>query len=59
MKSQITIQNVVASATLAEDFDLPKIEAGLEGAKYNKAKFPGLIYRVKDPKVCFLIFTTG
>ncbi len=59
MNSAITIQNVVASATLAEDLDLPKIEAGLEGTEYNKMKFPGLVYRIKDPKVCFLIFTTG
>ena len=44
MKSPITIQNVMASTTLAEDFDLPKIEAGLEGAEYHKTKFPGLVY---------------
>jgi transcription initiation factor TFIID TATA-box-binding protein len=43
MKSPITIQNVVASTTLAEDLDLPKIEAGLEGAEYNKTKFSGLV----------------
>lgn len=59
MKSPITIQNVVASTTLAEEFDLSKIEAGLVGAEYNKAKFPGLVYRVKDPNAAFLIFTSG
>jgi transcription initiation factor TFIID TATA-box-binding protein len=60
MESTITIQNVVASTTLAEDFDLQKImEAGLEGAEYNKVKFPGLVYRIKNPKAAFLIFTSG
>jgi transcription initiation factor TFIID TATA-box-binding protein len=59
MKSPITIQNVVASTKLAEDFDLPKIEAGLEGAEYHKAKFSGLVYRAKDPYAAFLIFTSG
>jgi hypothetical protein len=44
---------------LAEAFDLPKIEAELEGADYNKKKFPGLVYRVKAPKAAFLIFTSG
>ena len=59
MKSPIDIVNVVASTKLAEAFDLPKIEAELEGAVYNKKKFPGLVYRVKAPKAAFLIFTSG
>ncbi len=59
MKSTIDIVNVVASTKLAEAFDLPKIEADLEGAVYNKKKFPGLVYRVKSPKAAFLIFTSG
>jgi transcription initiation factor TFIID TATA-box-binding protein len=59
MESTIDIVNVVASTKLAEEFDLPKIEAKLEGADYNKKKFPGLVYRVKAPKAAFLIFTSG
>jgi len=38
---------------LAEEFDLHKIEAELEGAEYNKEKFPGLVYRVKAPELPF------
>jgi transcription initiation factor TFIID TATA-box-binding protein len=59
MEHTITIENVVASTTLAEEFDLQKIEAGLEKAEYNKAKFPGLVYRIESPKAAFLIFTSG
>jgi len=59
MESAINVVNVVASAKLAEAFDLPKIEAELEGVEYNKKKFPGLVYRVKAPKAAFLIFTSG
>jgi len=59
MESTIDIVNVVASTKLAEAFDLPKIEAELEGAEYNKKKFPGLVYRVKAPRAAFLIFTSG
>jgi transcription initiation factor TFIID TATA-box-binding protein len=55
----IKIENVVASTKLAEDFDLIKIEAEFEGAEYNKQKFPGLVYRVSDPKAAFLVFTSG
>jgi len=59
MKSTIDIVNVVASTKLAEAFDLPKIEAELESAEYNKKKFPGLIYRINAPKATFLVFTSG
>jgi len=59
MESTINIENVVASTKLAEEFDLIKIESELDGAEYNKKKFPGLVYRVKSPKAAFLIFTSG
>jgi TATA-box binding protein (TBP), component of TFIID and TFIIIB len=60
MESTVKIENVVASTTLAENFDLVKImESGLEGAEYNKTKFPGLVYRIENPKAAFLIFTSG
>jgi transcription initiation factor TFIID TATA-box-binding protein len=60
MEPAITIENVVASTRLAEDFDLQKLmETGLEGAVYNKTKFPGLVYRIENPKVVFLILTSG
>jgi len=59
MESTIDIVNVVASTKLAEEFDLPKIEAKLKGAEYDKKKFPGLVYRVTAPKAAFLIFTSG
>ena len=59
MEPTINIVNVVASAKLAEEFDLHKIEAELENTEYNKKKFPGLVYRVKAPKAAFLIFTSG
>ncbi|MDD1750197.1 MAG: TATA-box-binding protein [Methanothrix sp.] len=59
MGSTINVENVVASTKLADEFDLHKIEAELEGAEYNKEKFPGLVYRTKAPKAAFLIFTSG
>ncbi|MCK9564762.1 MAG: TATA-box-binding protein [Methanothrix sp.] len=59
MGSTIKVENMVASTKLADEFDLHKIEAELEGAEYNKEKFPGLVYRTKAPKAAFLIFTSG
>ena len=58
-ESEINIQNVVASTKLAESFDLITIESKLENAEYNKAKFPGMVYRVSNPKAAFLIFKSG
>jgi transcription initiation factor TFIID TATA-box-binding protein len=58
-ESEINIQNVVASAKLAESFDLINIEPMLDTAEYNKTKFPGMVYRVSNPKAAFLIFTSG
>lgn len=55
-ESEINIQNVVASTKLADSFDLVKIESALEGAEYNKKKFPGMVYRVTDPKAAFFNF---
>ena len=55
----IKVENVVANAKFAEEFDLSLIESKLDGAEYNKEKFPGLVYRVKRPKAAFLIFGTG
>lgn len=55
----IKIENVVASTKLAESFDLTTIESEFEGAEYNKQKFPGLVYRVSEPKAAFLVFTSG
>jgi len=60
MEPTIKIENVVASARLAEDFDLQRlVDTELVGAQYNKAKFPGLVYRIKNPFAAFLIFTSG
>ena len=53
MESTINIENVVASTKLAEAFDLHKIEAELEGAEYNKEKFPGLVLESKPPELLF------
>jgi transcription initiation factor TFIID TATA-box-binding protein len=58
-ESEINIQNVVASTKLSESFDLVSIESELEGAEYNKTKFPGMVYRVMNPKAAFLIFSSG
>jgi len=32
---------------------------GLENIEYEPEQFPGLVYRIKDPKVAMLLFGSG
>lgn len=56
---KIDVQNVVASASAGADLDLQNISMTLEDAEYVPEKFPGLIYRIKDPKTALLLFSSG
>jgi transcription initiation factor TFIID TATA-box-binding protein len=56
---KIRIENVVASTSLADELDLQSIALRLEGAEYEPDQFPGLIYRLKDPKTAILLFHSG
>jgi transcription initiation factor TFIID TATA-box-binding protein len=55
----IKIENIVASATLGIRVPLEKIIENIEGTEYEPEQFPGLVYRVKDPKAAMLIFSSG
>jgi len=57
--ASIRIQNVVASATLNQKFDLNAIVKGNPLVEYRPEKFPGLVFRLKRPKTAILIFSTG
>ena len=56
---EITVQNMVATTTFAEKLDLDVIVQSLEEAKYEPEHFPGLIYRLKNPKTATLLFRNG
>ena len=55
----ITIQNIVASGDLHTNIDLNMAAIVMEFAMYEPEVFPGLIYRMQEPKTVFLIFSTG
>lgn len=56
---EIEIQNVVASASLGAELDLELAAYTLPDVMYEPEQFPGLIYRMKEPRVVILLFTTG
>src|SRR5882762_5155797 len=53
------IENVVASTSLGKELDLQAIALALGGAEYEPEQFPGLIYRIKEPKTAILLFRSG
>jgi transcription initiation factor TFIID TATA-box-binding protein len=58
-EAYISIENVVASATLNQRIDLNSIVRIFPGVEYRPEQFPGLVYRLKKPKTATLIFSSG
>ena len=56
---EIKVQNIVASTKFAEKLDLDMIAQSLEEAEYEPEQFPGLVYRIKNPKTATLLFRSG
>ncbi len=56
---KIKVENIVASAKLNRELNLDTIAFELENAEYEPEQFPGLVYRMDDPKVAFLLFGSG
>lgn len=54
-----TVENIVASTRFADSLDLTAIAMALDGAEYEPEQFPGLIYRIKEPKTALLLFRSG
>ncbi|MCK4497548.1 MAG: TATA-box-binding protein [Candidatus Aenigmarchaeota archaeon] len=55
----IKVENVVAFAVLGKDISLAKLIEKLNGVEYNPERFPGAVYRIKDPRAAALIFSSG
>jgi len=56
---EIEIQNIVATANLHGKVDLEAAADIMENVMYEPEQFPGLIYRMGDPKVVILVFASG
>jgi transcription initiation factor TFIID TATA-box-binding protein len=56
---KIQIENIVASAKLDANLNLDTIAFNLENSEYEPEQFPGLVYRMDNPKVAFLLFGSG
>jgi len=58
---EIAIQNIVAISDVETELNLNEVAVGLglENIEYEPEQFPGLVYRIKKPKVAMLIFGSG
>jgi transcription initiation factor TFIID TATA-box-binding protein len=61
-KPQVAIKNIVCSYNLGSPCNLNRIMITLmdsENIEYEPEVFPGLVCRITDPKVVFLLFSSG
>jgi len=56
---EVQIENIVATVILEHPLDLSLIETKLPEVDYNPDQFPGLVYRLEQPKITALIFKSG
>src|SRR5881409_1173386 len=58
-KPIVSIENVVASATVNQTVNLNLITQIFPDVEYHPDQFPGLVFRLKSPKTATLIFSSG
>jgi transcription initiation factor TFIID TATA-box-binding protein len=55
----LKIENIVASGAIADSIDLDLISKKIEHCELNTKRFPGAVYRIEEPKIASLIFSSG
>jgi transcription initiation factor TFIID TATA-box-binding protein len=58
-KPSFKVVNIVASASLGGKVDLEQVVVRTRQTMYEPEQFPGLIYRMDEPKVVILVFASG
>lgn len=58
-KPIVSVENVVASASVDQRMDLNEITKTFPDVEYHPDQFPGLVFRIRVPKTATLIFTSG
>ena len=55
----IKVENVVAFAALGNKISLTELIGKLSDVEYDPERFPGVVYRIKNPRAAALIFSSG
>jgi len=56
---KVVVQNIVATSDLGGELNLDAVAISLDNVEYEPEQFPGLVYRMSDPKVVLLLFGSG
>ena len=59
VKTDLTIQNIVATTSLNVKVPLQKLVRSNADTEYSPEQFPGLVLRIKKPKSAVLVFSSG
>ena len=59
MTLKANVENMVSAITVNQKIDLKKFVKKVKGLEYNPERFPGVVYRIRDPKLAMLIFSSG
>jgi transcription initiation factor TFIID TATA-box-binding protein len=55
----LKIENIVASGVIADSIDLSEVSKKVKNCELNTKRFPGAVYRIENPKIASLIFSSG
>ena len=55
----LKIENIVASGVIADEINLAEIAEKIDGCELNTKRFPGAVYRIDEPRMASLIFSSG
>jgi len=59
IEPEIKIQNIVASGMIGMDLNLNTLAMKFDNTEYEPEQFPGLVYKLKEAKATFLLFSNG
>ena len=59
IQPKIQVQNIVASGTIGMPLNLNTLAMKLDNTEYEPEQFPGLVYKLKEAKTTFLLFSNG
>ena len=59
MPVKAKVENMVSAIVVDQKIDLKKFASSVKGLEYNPNRFPGVVYRIRDPKLAMLIFGSG
>ncbi|MBU4201676.1 MAG: TATA-box-binding protein, partial [Candidatus Altiarchaeota archaeon] len=59
MPVKAKVENMVSAIVVDQNIDLKKFASSVKGLEYNPNRFPGVVYRIREPKLAMLIFGSG